>query len=86
MITFATQERIDVLTEKFEELTEGMDNWKMPIKTVVNVSELDDMCDACEWFTGSKLMVVKQVSCDPTDTDFGKMKVFAEGYYNAIGS
>ena len=80
MITFATQERIDVLTEKFEQLTEGMENWKMPIDTVIHTSELNDMRDACEWFTGSKLYVKEQVS------NKLEYRVVAEGYYNAIGS
>ena len=80
MITFATQERIDVLTEKFEKLTEGMENWKMPIDTVIHTSELNDMRDACEWFTGSKLYVKEQVS------NKLEYRVMAEGYYNAIGS
>ena len=80
MITFATQERIDVLTEKFDKLTEGMENWKMPIDTVIHTSELNDMRDACEWFTGSKLYVKEQVS------NKLEYRVMAEGYYNAIGS
>ena len=80
MITFATQERIDVLTEKFEKLTEGMENWKMPIDTVIHTSVLNDMRDACEWFTGSKLYVKEQVS------NKLEYRVVAEGYYNAIGS
>jgi hypothetical protein len=80
MITFATQERIDVLTEKFDKLTEGMENWKMPIDTVIHTSELNDMRDACEWFTGSELYVKEQVS------NKLEYRVMAEGYYNAIGS
>jgi len=80
MITFANQERIDVLTEKFDKLTEGMENWKMPIDTVIHTSELNDMRDACEWFTGSKLYVKEQVS------NKLEYRVMAEGYYNAIGS
>jgi hypothetical protein len=61
LITFATQERIDVLKEKFDVLTDGMDNWKMPIDTVILANELNDMRDACEFFTGSELFVVEQV-------------------------
>ena len=80
MITFANQERIDVLTEKFDILTEGMENWKMPIDTVIPTSELNDMRDACQWFTGSELYVKEQVSNEL------KYRVMAEGYYNAIGS
>jgi hypothetical protein len=82
MLTFATQERIDVLKEKFDKLTEGMENWKMPIDAVVPIRELDDYRDACEWFTGSTLYVVKQVN----EPNFGDMRVKADGYYIAIGS
>ena len=80
MITFATQERIDVLREKFDIPTEGMDNWKMPIDTVIPINELNDMRDACEWFTGSTLYVKEQLPNEP------KFRVMAEGYYNAIGA
>jgi len=80
LLTFATQERIDVLEEKFDILTKGMDNWKMPIDTVIPISELNDMRDACAWFTGSELQVVKQIDNEP------KFHVYAEGYYNAVGA
>lgn len=80
LLTFATQERIDVLKEKFDVLTDGMDNWKMPIDTVIPVNELNDMRDACAWFTGSELYVVSQLDNEP------KFRVVAEGYYNAIGA
>jgi hypothetical protein len=49
-------------SEKFEILTEGMENSKMPIDTVIHTSELNDMRDACACFTGSKLGVGEQVS------------------------
>lgn len=80
LLTFATQERIDVLKEKFDVLTKDMDNWKMPIDTVIPINELNDMRDACEWFTGSELYVVSQVDNEP------KFRVKAVGYYNAIGA
>jgi hypothetical protein len=80
LITFATQERIDVLKEKFDVLTDGMDNWKMPIDTVILANELNDMRDACEFFTGSELFVVEQVENKPM------FRVKAEGYYNAVGA
>ena len=80
LLTFATQERLDVLKEKFDVLTEGMDNWKMPIDTVISINELNDMRDACAWFTGSELYVVKQIDNEP------KFRVKAEGYYIAIGA
>jgi hypothetical protein len=80
LLTFATDERIDVLREKFNTLTEGMDNWKDPIDTVIPVNELNDMRDACAWFTGSVLDVVEQIENEP------KFRVYAEGYYNAVGA
>ena len=38
-VTFATQERVDVLKKKFDVLTDGMDNWKMPTSfpTVIKI-------------------------------------------------
>ena len=80
LLTFATDERIDVLKEKFGVLTEGMDNWKIPNDTVIPINELNDMCDACAWFTGSELNVVEQIENE------SKFRVYAEGYYNAIGA
>ena len=80
LLTFATDERIDVLREKFDTLTEGMDNWKDPIDTVIHVNELNDMRDACAWFTGSELFIKEQIMNET------KFRVQAEGYYNAIGA
>lgn len=79
LLTFATDERIGVLREKFDVLTKDMDNWKMPIDTVIPINELNDMRDACAWFTGSELHVVSQLDNEP------KFHVVAEGYYNAVG-
>ena len=80
LLTFTTQERIDVLKEKFDVLTNDMDNWKMPIDTVILVNELNDMRDACAFFTGSELYVVEQIENKPM------FRVKAEGYYNAVGA
>jgi hypothetical protein len=80
LLTFATQERIDVLKEKFDVLTDGMSNWKDPIDTVILVNELNDMRDACAWFTGSELYIVSQLENKPM------FRVKAEGYYNAVGA
>ena len=38
LLTFATDERIGVLREKFDVLTKDMDNWKMPIDTVIPIN------------------------------------------------
>lgn len=80
LLTFATDERIEVLKEKFDILTKDMSNWKDPIDTVISVNELNDMRDACAWFTGSELYVVKQIDNEP------KFRVKADGYYNAVGA
>ena len=83
-VTFATQERVDVLKKKFDVLTDGMDNWKMPIDTVVPANELNDMRDACEFFTGSELFVVEPYLGSPVENK-PMFRVKAEGYYNAVG-
>jgi hypothetical protein len=76
MMTFVGIERHKALEESFDKLTKGMGNWKMPIKTSVHVTELDEMKDACVFFTGSELYAVKP--------NIGFVKVYAEGYYNAM--
>lgn len=66
------------MSEAFDALTKGMENWKMPIHTKINVSDWDLMCNACEFYTGSSLW---QVTC----LDDGMMEVKADGYYMAVG-
>ena len=61
------------LTYYFDKLTEGMSDWKMPIKALIPISDLNPMRAACEYFTGTELGVIEQA-----DTHF---KVFAKGYY-----
>ena len=61
------------LTYYFDKLTEGMSDWKMPIKALIPISDLNPMRAACEYFTGTELSVIEQ-----DDTNF---KVFAKGYY-----
>jgi hypothetical protein len=80
MMTFVGIERHKALEESFDKLTKGMGNWKMPIKTSVHVTELDEMKDACVFFTGSELYAVKQ----DKEPNIGFVKVYAEGYYNAM--
>ena len=65
------------LQTAFDKLTEGMDDWKMPINTNVHIGEWKLMIAACEFFTGSKLWQVK-------DLGLGMMHVKADGYYNTI--
>lgn len=81
MITFVENSYYETLREKFDVLTEGMEDWKMPIDTVIPVRELNVIRDACEFMTGSKLYVVKQVN----EPNFGDMRVKADGYYIATG-
>lgn len=69
----------DELKTAFEKLTEGMENWKMPIHTAIHISELNLMIEACEFFTGSNLYRVK-------DLGLGMFEVKADGYYMAVGS
>jgi|TARA_B110000908_G_scaffold171988_1_gene236944 hypothetical protein len=80
MKTFTSAERIKVLTEKFETLTEGMENWKMPIKSTVHITQLGEYREACEFFTGAELNTVKQIGSS------GMFQVYSKGYYNAVGS
>ena len=63
----------ECLTYYFDKLTEGMSDWKMPIKALIPISDLNPMRAACEYFTGTELGVLEQA-----DTHF---KVFAKGYY-----
>ena len=63
----------ECLTYYFDKLTEGMSDWKMPIKALIPISDLNPMRAACEYFTGTELGVMEQA-----DTHF---KVFAKGYY-----
>lgn len=67
------------LKTAFDKLTEGMENWKMPIHTNIHIGEWNLMIEACEFFTGSKLWQVK-------DLGLGMMEVKADGYYNTIGA
>ena len=64
----------ECLSYYFDKLTEGMTDWKMPIKTLIPISDLNPMRAACEYFTGTELSVLEQ-------TNIGYFKVFAKGYY-----
>ena len=46
MITFVENSYYEELKVKFDVLTEGMEDWKMPIDTVIPVRELNVMRDA----------------------------------------
>ena len=67
------------LTEAFDKLTDGMDNWKMPILKLIHKDEFDISNEACIFFTGSSL---KDAGIDENDC----MLVSAAGYYETIGS
>ena len=62
------------LIEAFNKLTEGMEDWKMPIRSVIHTSEWNIMQDACVYFTGTELF---QTACNGDAT----MNVAAPGYY-----
>ena len=67
------------LKAAFAKLTEGMENWKMPIHTVIHISEWTLMREACEFFTASTLYQIQ-------DLGEGKMYVMADGYYKTVGA
>ena len=63
----------ECLLHYFNMITDGMSDWKLPIKAMIPISLLNPMRAAVEYFTGTELMVLEQV-----DTEF---TVFAKGYY-----
>ena len=63
----------ECLTHYFNMITDGMSDWKLPIKAMIPISLLNPMRAAVEYFTGTELFVMEQV-----DNQF---KVFAKGYY-----
>src|SRR5210317_1470408 len=63
----------ECLTHYFNIITDGMSDWKLPIKAMIPISLLNPMRAAVEYFTGTELFVMEQV-----DKHF---KVFAKGYY-----
>ena len=62
------------LTYYFDMITEGMSDWKMPIKGKIPISLLNPFRAAVEYFTGTELHVVEQ--------DGTEFYVFSKGYYN----
>ena len=64
----------ECLTHYFDMITDGMTDWKGPIKAVIPVSLLNPYRRAVEYFTGTELSVMEQV-------DTTNFKVFAKGYY-----
>jgi hypothetical protein len=63
----------ECLTHYFNMITDGMSDWKLPIKAMIPFALLNPMRAAVEYFTGTELYVMEQV-----DNQF---KVFARGYY-----
>ena len=68
------------LSDAFDKLTVGMENWKMPIKATIQESDFDLMNEACAWFTGSRLSRVK------FSNGGDLIEVSADGYYMTIGA
>ena len=65
----------ECLTHYFNVLTDGMSDWKNPIKGKIPISLLNPFRAAVEYFTGTELHVVEQVENEPY------FYVFAKGYY-----
>ena len=63
----------ECLTYYFNMITDGMSDWKGPIKAIIPISLLNPMRAAVEYFTGTELFVMEQ-----QDMSF---KVFTKGYY-----
>ena len=63
----------ECLLHYFNIITDGMSDWKGPIKAIIPISLLNPMRAAVEYFTGTELFVMEQ-----QDMSF---KVFAKGYY-----
>lgn len=79
MNTVFDMQRQSILSEAFDVLTEGMENWKDPIENVrIFSKDFDIMNEACIHFTGSELRVVS------TKDEY--IIVSADGYYLAIGA
>ena len=81
MITVFDMQRQRILSEAFDELTVGMENWKDPISTKVRPREVRLYEEACEFFTGSK-----SISGETDGSVWGRTEVSAAGYYAAIGA
>jgi hypothetical protein len=59
---------------RFDYLTQGMDDWKMPISATIPIKHLNEYREACEYFTGTELY---QTYCNGD----GTIQVAAKGYY-----
>ena len=64
----------ECLTHYFNVLTEGMDDWKMPICARIPTEQFDAYNEACIHFTGTELQTFNAYSN-------GTSKVYAKGYY-----
>ena len=58
----------------FNYLTEGMEDWKMPIKATIPINHLNAYREACEYFTGTELYQTHY-------NGDGTIEVAAKGYY-----
>ena len=59
---------------RFNYLTEGMEDWKMPICARIPTEHFDEYNEACIHFTGTELQTFNAYSN-------GTSKVYAKGYY-----
>lgn len=55
------------------------DHWKLEIRAVIPATELDVTSAAVSFYTGSALQVMRQFKN-------GRVRVWAAGYYAAVGS
>ena len=79
MNTVFDMQRQSILSEAFDVLTVGMENWKFPIENVSIFSEdFDIMNEACIHFTGSELRIMSR--------KYEYVTVSADGYYLTIGA
>ena len=70
----------ECLSYYFDRLTEGMKDWKMPIRKIIPNQLLTPMRAACEYFTGTELHVVRQMKAIQT-YPLTDVEVTAKGYY-----
>ena len=68
------------LRDRFDFLTVGMDNWKMPFSAKIPTSEFDAYNEAAIHFAGAKLVDLGE------SNQSGYTIVGCVGYYNAVGA
>ena len=67
---------------RFDYLTDGMENWKMPFGKTIEAKHYDEYNEAAIYFTGAELEITRRF----TLAGLQFMDVYCEGYYNAVGA